>query len=314
MISVVPYTPELKKQWDIFVEQAKNGLFLFFRDYMDYHADRFVDASLMFYDGGKLFALLPASIHDGVLSSHAGLTFGGVLSDERMTVTGMLEVFERIVEHARTQRLQSFVYKAIPYPFCRLPAQEDLYALFRAGATLIRRDVSSVIKLGTRLEFSSRRRRGMNKAAKGRLSVSEGGRLESFMPILAHALERHGVKPVHTLAEIQLLQSRFPRNIRLFSALDTDSEMLAGILMYEYGRVAHTQYIANSDEGRKQGALDLIVDHLANHYYPSKADYLSFGVSTEQDGRVLNTGLCTQKEEFGGRAVAHDFYAVDLTG
>jgi hypothetical protein len=304
----------LKKQWDIFVEQAKNGLFLFFRDYMDYHADRFADASLMFYEGAHLFALLPASIHNGVLSSHAGLTFGGVLSDERMTVAGMLEVFERIVEHARSQRIKSLVYKAIPYPFCRLPAQEDLYALFRAGATLIRRDVSSVIKLATRLEFSSRRRRGLNKAAKERLSVSEGGRLESFMPILAQALERHGVKPVHTLTEMQRLQSRFPQNIRLFSALDNDSEMLAGTLVYEYGRVAHTQYIASSDRGRKLGALDLIVEHLVNHYYPSKADYLSFGISTEKEGRVLNTGLCTQKEEFGARAVAHDFYSVDLAG
>ena len=74
MISAVPYTPERKTDWDAFVRRAKNGLFLFFRDYMDYHADRFMDGSLMFYEGDQLLALLPASLQDGVLSSHGGLT------------------------------------------------------------------------------------------------------------------------------------------------------------------------------------------------------------------------------------------------
>jgi hypothetical protein len=88
--------------------------------------------------------------------------------------------------------------------------------------------------------------------------------------------------------------------------------MLAGVLVYEYGAVAHTQYLANSDDGRELGALDLVVDHLINHHYPSRAEYLSLGISTEEDGRVLNAGLCAQKEEFGGRAVVHDFYALNL--
>src|SRR5207342_1368532 len=79
MISTVPYAPERKAEWDAFVRRAKNGLFLFFRDYMDYHADRFEDSSLMFYEGDRLFALLPASLQGGVLSSHGGLTFGGVV-------------------------------------------------------------------------------------------------------------------------------------------------------------------------------------------------------------------------------------------
>lgn len=37
--------------------------------------------------------------------------------------------------------------------------------------------------------------------------------------------------------------------------------------------------------------------------------YLSMGISTEQAGRLLNTGLVEQKERFGARTVVHDFYS-----
>lgn len=49
MYNVELYTPERKKEWNIFIENAKNSTFLFDRNYMDYHADRFQDSSLMIY-------------------------------------------------------------------------------------------------------------------------------------------------------------------------------------------------------------------------------------------------------------------------
>ena len=230
-----------------------------------------------------------------------------------MTVSGMLEVFAQIAGHARQHGVSSMIYKAIPYPFCRLPAQEDLYALFRMGARLVRRDASSVITMGARLDFANRRRRGANKAAKAGLSVSERGGLESFMPILAHALARHGVKPVHTLDEMELLQEpisgEYTFVLREWMATP---KCWVALLVYEYGRVAHAQYLANSDEGRKVGALDLIVDYLLNQYYPQRS-ITSASASRPAEGGYLNTGLCTQKEEFGGRGVANDFYALDIT-
>ena len=61
MIDIVRYTPDRAEEWDAFVRQSKNATFLFYRGYMDYHADRFADYSLMFYDKGRLCALLPAN-------------------------------------------------------------------------------------------------------------------------------------------------------------------------------------------------------------------------------------------------------------
>ena len=39
----------MRAPWDTFVQESKNGTFLFVRDYMDYHRDRFQDCSLLVY-------------------------------------------------------------------------------------------------------------------------------------------------------------------------------------------------------------------------------------------------------------------------
>ncbi|ELY2739329.1 hypothetical protein SMC30_004428, partial [Cronobacter dublinensis] len=85
----------------------------------------------------------------------------------------------------------------------------------------------------------------------------------------------------------------------------------AGVLVYDYGHLVHTQYMANTPQGRQIGALDYILYSLIEEIYTDKK-YLSFGISTEDAGNFLNTGLIAQKEGFGGRAVVHDFYEMEL--
>jgi hypothetical protein len=315
MVKVLNYAAEHKSAWDGFVARAKNGVFLFRRDYMEYHADRFTDFSLMFFadEGDRLVALLPASIKDGVVASHAGLTFGGVVTDATMKAALMLELFDALEEHLKRVGVQKVIYKAVPHIYHRLPAEEDLYALFRHGARLFRRDISSTIDMGERVEFSKGRKWSIKQARKAGLRVEQSHDFEKFMSMEAELLAaKYGVKPTHTGAELELLASRFPEEIKLFVSFKGE-ELLAGVVVYEYGRVAHAQYISASEEGKRAGALDLILDHLINDYY-SHARYFDFGISTEQGGRHLNAGLIENKQGFGGRGVVHDFYEWDLGG
>jgi hypothetical protein len=83
--------------------------------------------------------------------------------------------------------------------------------------------------------------------------------------------------------------------------------MLAGVVMFETATVAHAQYSAMSDDGRKTGALDGLFSYLIDHYRP-RTRWFDFGISSEQEGQVLNQGLAGQKEEFGGSAVVYDAY------
>ena len=141
--------------------------------------------------------------------------------------------------------------------------------------------------------------------------MHESDDFDSFWKLLEGVLrDNHSAKPVHTLNEIKLLASRFPDNIRLFLATKEEN-VLSGALIYESERVAHTQYMANNADGRECGALDLVIDYLLTDYYRGKY-YFDFGISCEQGGRYLNTGLISQKEGFGARPVVHDFYELIL--
>lgn len=313
-VTVFAYTPELAERWNATVAASKNGTFLLDRRYMDYHADRFADSSLVAAVDDRWVALVPANRRGDVVYSHQGLTYGGLVVGADMTTPAMLAVFDAIADHLRADGVRELVYKTVPHIYHRYPAEEDRYALFRLGAELVRRDVLAVIEPQRRLPMQERRRRGLRKAEKAGMSVREAaGDAEwaAFWAILEDTLrEQHGTNPVHSLEEISLLRARFPDNIRLFVA-GPDTSVLAGCVVYETETVAHIQYIASSPEGRTNHCLDLLFPSLLDTVFAAKK-WFDFGISNEGDGRILNVGLIEQKEGFGARAVVHDHYRLAL--
>jgi len=310
MIDAVKYEPQHEKTWNEFVRLSRNGVFLFDRNYMDYHADRFEDHSLLFFHKQKLVALAPANRAGEALVSHGGLTFGGVVSGPRMNLAVMKGVFEALRDHMAGSGMRKLIYKAVPHIYHKAPSEEDLYCLFRHGAILFRRDVSASILMADRPRYSKGRKWSVKKGKKSGIVVEESGDYEAFMAIEEARLgKKYGAKPVHSAEEVKLLARRFPDRIRLFAGL-LEGRMLGGVLVYESDRVAHAQYIGATDEGRELGALDVVIDHLLGERYAEKP-YFDFGISTEQEGRFLNEPLAANKESFGGRATAYDFYEID---
>lgn len=302
------YTPDDAPAWNAFVAQSKQGTFLFDRRYMNYHRDRFRDHSLMVYKDSRLYALLPANVSGDTLWSHQGLTYGGLLTDSRATTAHVCEVFKNINACLRADGFHRVVYKAIPWIYHQLPAEEDLYALTNVcGARLMARHISTTLVRDHRLKFTESRRSGIRKARRNGLTVEESNDLNAFWTILDNNLEhKYGAKPVHTEQELELLKSRFPSQIKLYMALQNGIP-LGGTLIFETPQVVHTQYISASPEGKREGALDLLFDYLINDVYRD-APYFDFGKSCEGDGHVLNGPLIFQKEGFGGRGVCYDWY------
>jgi hypothetical protein len=311
-MNVCHYHSADKERWNEFVVQSKNATFLFFRDYMDYHADRFADASLIIAnDDGKIVALLPASREAETLISHAGLTYGGFLTDDHMTTPEMLKLFAATARHLNAQGISKLIYKTIPHIYHKHPAEEDIYMLFANNALLYRRDVLSVIDYAARIKPQERRTRAARKALRNGLSVRESQDYEQFWRILEDNLHiKYGLRPVHSLAEIELLAGRFPSQIKLFASYKGEA-MQAGAVLYLSDNVCHVQYNAASAQGKASGALDILLSHLVEQFSESKR-YFDFGVSTEKDGRHLNVGLVEYKEGFGARATMHDFYEIEI--
>ncbi len=306
------YTPEDKAEWNAFVAASKNGTFLFDRNYMDYHADRFSDFSLMFYREDRLYALLPANKDGRTLVSHGGLTYGGLVTDSSATANGVVQLFGQLVKYLASQGFDAFVYKAIPWIYHRHPAEEDLYALFRTGrARLLARDISSTIIQSQPLKWHRDRRYGINRCRNNGVEVGQSDDYAAFWRVLDdNLMATYGVHPVHSLDEMLLLKSRFPRNIVLYSATK-DGRTLGGTVLYLTPQTVHAQYISASPEGKRLRVIDAIYDRILNEdfaFFP----IFDFGKSTEGHGRVLNESLIYQKEGFGARGVCYDTYEIAL--
>lgn len=306
------YLPKDKDTWDAQVSVSRNATFLFRRDYMDYHSDRYNDHSLVFRSAGEPVALLPANEDDGTLISHGGLTYGGLLVSRRCGGTEVMKIFDAMINHLREYGIRRIIYKPVPHIYHCAPAEEELYALYRYGAKLTGRTLSSTVILPSgAAHFSKLRSRCIKKGLKNGVSVRETVDFAPFWQILtANLAERHSVSPVHTLEEITLLQSRFPENIRLYIS-EKEGELLAGIVVYETPRCVHAQYIASTPYGRETGGLDVIFSYLLTERY-KHVPCFDFGISTEQRGEILNEGLLRQKEGFGATGTVYDTYEINI--
>lgn len=312
MINIKKYSPESKIIWDEFVKLSKNYHFFFLRNYMDYHAERFNDHSLMFYDKkGALIALLPANYSNEMLFSHQGLTFGGLIIKSSIKQKDIIDIFDNIKKYLQENKIRSLHYKKIPYIYHTIPADEDLYSLFRCDAKLIRRDVSSAIKIDNQIKYSKGRKWTLKKLTETEIQYNlvDNDDIPVFWENLTQViLTQHDVKPTHSAMEIIQLKNAFPNEIKFYTAIKNNKQ-IAGAVIFETSVVAHTQYLYNTIEGREIGALDGLIDYLIKNIYMDKA-YFDFGISNEDNGKYLNDGLIAQKEGFGARAIVHDFYEI----
>jgi hypothetical protein len=311
MIELKRYTPEYKVQWDNLVNSSRNGTFLFFRDYMDYHSHKFTDCSFLIYKKGKIEALLPANMDNHTFYSHQGLTYGGLILTSRICTGDVLEVFSLLNRELRKWGIQDIIYKPIPLIYHSIPSQEEIYALFINKAEKIACNISSTIFQSNKILFTESRKSGIRKSKNEKVQILESDDYHNFWKILNNNLSaKHNTKAIHSSQEIELLKNKFNRNIKLYVAVHNDT-IVAGTVLYIMKNIVHVQYISASETGKELCALDLLFDKLINEFYFS-IPVFDFGQSTEQMGNYLNNGLIFQKEGFGGRGIVYEIYKYSL--
>jgi len=317
MIYISPYSAEQASQWDSFVRSSRNGTFLFLRGYMDYHSDRFRDNSLVYRnEKGNIVAVMPCNAIGDELHSHQGLTYGGFILAPSTHAYEVEEIFDVTKDYLRQQCFKKWFYKPVPTIYHDIPTQEEEYFLWKNGARLIECNLSSTIDYRAQqpLRIDSSRRYIANKLKKENVRVDTNTPLQNFWSVLCRNLEnKYGAKPVHSLEEITLLQSRFPENIRCCTAVSPTNEILAGTVVYVFRQVAHLQYSSASEQGQSIGAQDFLYSALINYYKEMpQIHYFDLGTSNEEHGKILNKSLNTYKEHFGARGVAYKRYLIEL--
>ena len=311
---VYRYKSDDLENWNSFLEFSKNSTFLLNRNFMDYHSDKFEDYSLLVEEDDEIVAMLPSCItNKNIITSHGGLTYGGLIVKNDATLNDTLSYFCAMLRYLCQCDIKTLIYKEMPSIYNSIPSDEQQYALFLLEGRLIRRDTSIAVAQKHKLEYQNRRKRQIKNAQKKGVDVKEVNDFQEFWnKILSPSLMlRYGVIPVHSLAEIELLANRFPDNIRQFNVYH-EGKIMAGTTIFETKEVAHAQYIAASLEGMKVGANDILFHELIDRVFKNKS-YFNFGICNESDGRILNHGLCNWKEGFGGRTIVHNFYEIDTS-
>lgn len=291
---------------------SKNATFLFNRDFMDYHQDRFDDNSLLIFKNDKLIALFPANINKDIVYSHQGLTYGGLVISDVVKLKDVVNCFKAILRFYESSECKAIEIKLLPTIYSALPNDEMQYILFILKGELIRRDTLSVINLEYRLKISKDRIAGIKRAIKHNLEIEEVNTFSEFWNqiLIPNLKEKHNAQPVHSLKEITYLKTMFPKSIRQFNVYK-DGVIIAGTTIFETKFVAHSQYISGNEENSKYGSLDFLHLHLIENVFNDKK-YFDFGISNEQHGMNINKGLNYWKEGFGARTITQDFYRISF--
>jgi hypothetical protein len=310
-LSVKIYQESDYKQWNAFIGQAKNATFLFHRDFMGYHKNRFEDYSMLIFESEKLLAVLPANKDQNCVYSHQGLTYGGLIYAEKTKLNDVIVLFQALLLFLKENKIEKLHLKTLPSIYVKKPADEILYALFLAEAQLVRRDTLAVLDMSQKNEVSKIRKRGWEKGIRNALIIKEEVVFDTFWnQILTPNLEvRHQAKPVHSLEEILKLKALFPTNIRQFNVYHKN-KIVAGTTVFETDSVAHCQYISKYEKEENLGSLDFLYHFLIQEVFSNKR-FFDFGISNEAGGKKLNNGLSYWKESFGAGTIVHDFYEVE---
>ena len=313
MIEIRKYRKEDKKNWNDFISIAKNGTFLFNRDFMDYHEDRFSDYSIIIEVDKKIVALLPANIEGNIISSHAGLTYGGFVFGVDTSVQKNIFYIKNILEYLDNKGISQLKLKCLPDFYSKCSQAEIEYAMFLLQAENYRIDTALVLEYGNNFtrKMPKGRKSEISKAKKNDVFVEESKTCNFFWNyiLIPNLKNRFNVAPVHNLKEIMLLKNNNPNNIKQFHAVIKD-EVVAGATIFETDTTIHLQYLAGNDRSRETGALDFLFYELIN-LYANKKKFFDFGIVNENGGEKINIGMLKWKESFGTRVGLHKFFAIN---
>ncbi len=306
---VKKYTPDKKQEWDDFIKKSKNGSFLFQRDFMDYHQDRFIDFSLMIYRDKKLIGLLPANQKGAEVYAHQGLTYGDWVLSRKTKFEKTLEGFKALLQFLTKSGVKALYIKPVPAIYHNYPSGEISYLLSLLKADLVKREFSGAVYMPDRVKMQYSRRRGFKIAQKHQLKIEKEQQFKNFWEeiLIPNLKLRHDATPVHSLVEIEHLAQKFPQHIHQYNVYK-DEKIIGGTTIFETDRVAHTQYIAAGKNRQTYRTLDFLFHELITKEFKHKT-YFDFGTSNEN--HRLNRGLLYWKESFGARGVNYDTYRLN---
>ena len=316
------YDPSLREEWDDFVlNRSVNGTFLQTKNFLDYHPEgRFTDDSLMVYQKGRLIAVCPACVLQNGASeeffSHKGSTFGGpVIKSDYYTAERVTHIIKTLDAYLETKYSKA-TFKITPGLFSKDSDSLLQYCMEYCGYTGYS-ELNTYIDLQSLPEdiidaFDRNKLRNIRKCMEHNLSfreIRDREELAGFHDLLTVNLSKYGVTPIHTLDDIcDFAYSRIPGNVKFYGVFDGNIMRAAGMMFVFGNDVIHAQNLSADYTFEDYSAITYLYYKVIDDAKKSGFKKLTWGVSTENQGKTLNFGLIRNKESYGSKHAVNKTY------
>lgn len=294
------YTPRKKNYWNNMVKKLTNDIFFFHRDYFSYFKSNFKENSLIIYDNKlkKFIGFIPGNISKNTFYSFEKLTFGGVFLENLYYKNIFFnDIFNTLINYLKKKNVKKVFFRFLPSLYYSNHNALLLSYLNNLKRSKIFTEISSYVNLSKLNNFSNLRIRSLNKNKD--LIIKKEKITKKFWNFVSKNLRlKYQVNPVHTYKEIKFLEKKFPKNI-LFLSCYKSNIFLGGLVLFKFGEVLKVQYVGFDEKYKYLNPQDSITSHIIKKNTFNDVKILDFGISTENNGKLINKNLLFYKETFG---------------
>lgn len=321
-ITVQPYTPADRAEWDAFVEQSNNGTMFHLQRFLDYHPEGTWNFHhLMFRQDGRLVGVLPAGIKPGgALWSPMGASYGSIVTLDT-SFERSLAIVDALISYAGQKGISDLYLIPPPLIYTINYSQHLEYAMLYRKAAFELHYISHAIDLkhGQQFlqHFDPTARKNIHKILReGRITIRESDDYATFHNILVENKARHGVKPTHTLKDLLRLHELIPDKLRL-NMVYIDDEPIAGSLLFLANRkVVLCFYNMLRYEYEHLRPIYLVMYETCQWAVDNGYEWVDIGVSQDtnaEDPMTPSIGLIGFKERFDARGILRSTYHLHLS-
>jgi hypothetical protein len=306
------YHPDDFVLWNDFVSMTKNVPFLFHRNFIEYHSNRFQDYSILVFDSEQLLAVIPANILENKLYSHQGLTYGGFVFKMDLALAEIDIIISEALCFLKENQFTEFTIKEMSPIYVKENHEEIQHFLYKKGAKSVAQRKSLIIDFNLDYKVSKSKMKHYRRLQSEGLEVKKEADFEPFWDKVLQPLlrEKYNTNPLHSLEEMGFLKAKFPQNIEQYN-LYLNDDILAGITVFKTNNVVKSQYGALTEVGKKYRALDYLFIYLIEKF-SKKFDYFDMGTVDDDSELGYNEGLLNQKKELGCDLYNQNTYQIAL--
>jgi hypothetical protein len=279
---------------------------------MEYHSDRFEDYSLLVFEDEKLISILPANRIENTIFSHQGLTYGGFVFENDISILQIKLVILNALSFLKENNFKAFKIKEIVSIYSSSNRKEISSFLLENGAIINSKKMNLAIDFKSDFKVSKSKLKHFKRINSIGLEIKKEDDLSFFWNevLIPRLDQKFSSKPVHSIDEISKLKANFPKNIHQYNVY-LDDEILAGITIFKTNNVIKSQYGATTENGEKYRALDFLYINLINEF-KDEFDFFDMGTVDDDSELGYNIGLFNQKKELGCSVFEQNLYELLL--